>query len=74
MADVAQDPAPEATPEAAPEAVRDRKERARQALTVINARARKAGDYSTAHIRAHPVRSVGVALGAGLLLGALLLG
>jgi ElaB/YqjD/DUF883 family membrane-anchored ribosome-binding protein len=45
-----------------------------KAAALVKERSKVAGDYSSAHIRAHPLRSVAVALGAGLVLGALLLG
>ena len=46
----------------------------RDAAAVVNQQAKVAGEYSASQIRAHPLRSVGVALGAGLVLGALLFG
>jgi hypothetical protein len=49
-------------------------ENAGKARELVGKRAKEAGDYSSAQIRAHPLRSVAVALGAGLVLGALLLG
>jgi ElaB/YqjD/DUF883 family membrane-anchored ribosome-binding protein len=46
----------------------------RDAAALVNQRTKAAGELSAAQIRARPLRAVGVALGAGLVLGALLFG
>ena len=46
----------------------------RKAAAVVNQRAKVAGEYSASQIRSKPIRAVAVALGAGMVLGALLFG
>lgn len=44
----------------------------RKAAEMMNRQAKAAGEYSASQVRAKPVRSLAIAVGAGMILGALL--
>jgi ElaB/YqjD/DUF883 family membrane-anchored ribosome-binding protein len=48
--------------------------RARGAADLANRQAKAAGAYSATQVRAKPLRSVALAVGAGIVLGALIFG